>query len=326
MQLILKNMEPAVFSKVLNDPGTFTVADGIWGIKDIFVNVYLVEDQVLGGWVLIDAGLKTTAAKIKKAASILFDGKKPKAILLTHGHFDHTGSLKMLAKEWGVPVYTHILEKPFVSGKAKYPPADPTVGGGMMAWMSFIFPRTSAQLNSNLKLLPSDMSVPHLTGWKYIETPGHSPGHVSFYREDDGVLISGDAVVTTVQESALAVMSQYKKLCGPPKYFTIDWNKAKESVRKIAKLSPGIIASGHGKPLSGTIMLQELNLLADDFDAVARPEKGMYLNDPAITDENGVEYIPVNPFRKKLLIAAGISAILLGAVFILRRNTAPDNH
>jgi glyoxylase-like metal-dependent hydrolase (beta-lactamase superfamily II) len=313
-------MKETVYSAVLDDSETyFKVADGVWGIKDIFVNVYLIEDLVLGGWVLIDAGLKTSGPKIKKAVNILFNGKKPKAILLTHGHFDHVGSLKQLAEEWDVPVYTHILEKPFVSGKAKYPPADPAVGGGLMAWMSFLFPRNSAKLNKNLNLLPSDLTVPYLTGWKYIETPGHSPGHVSFYRENDSLVISGDAVVTTIQESAIAVMTQYKKVCGPPKYFTIDWIKAKESVRKIARLFPSIIASGHGKPVSGPEILQQLNLLADNFDASARPKKGRYVNEPALTDENGVRYIPPYALKSKLLVGAGIAVMIFGAALIARR-------
>ena len=72
-----------------------------------------------------------------------------------------------------------------------------------------------------------------LPGWRVIETPGHSPGHVSLFRESDGVLIAGDAFVTTKQESLLAVMTQRQELRGPPMYFTCDWDAARESVQKL---------------------------------------------------------------------------------------------
>lgn len=62
-------------------------------------------------WVLIDAGLPGTAGMIRKAAAARFGvGVKPKAIVLTHGHFDHIGALRDLAEGWNVPIYAHRLE------------------------------------------------------------------------------------------------------------------------------------------------------------------------------------------------------------------------
>jgi len=116
----------------------FTVAPGVWGRKDVFVNFYMVQDQEDDKWVLVDSGLKWSASKIKEMATHLFGaGSTPKAIILTHGHFDHTGSVEKLAEEWDVPVYAHHLEIPYITGESNYPPADPTVGGGLMATMSF---------------------------------------------------------------------------------------------------------------------------------------------------------------------------------------------
>ena len=60
--------------------------------------------------------------------------------LLTHGHFDHVGALGELAGGWKAPVYAHLLEMPYLAGAASYPPPDPTVGGGLTALLSPLFP------------------------------------------------------------------------------------------------------------------------------------------------------------------------------------------
>src|SRR5438270_5409224 len=87
----------------------FAVAPGIWRLKDIFVNVFIIQNREGTNWVLVDTGLKTTAGKLKKRLQTLFgsDASKPSAIVMTHGHFDHRGSLIALAEEWDVPVYCH---------------------------------------------------------------------------------------------------------------------------------------------------------------------------------------------------------------------------
>jgi len=104
-----------------NTTNFFTVAPGVWGMKDVFVNIYMILNPFDGNWVLVDAGLKWSAPKIKKMAQQLFGDSKPSAIILTHGHFDHVGSLEKLIEEWNVPVYAHYLEIPYLTGKSSYP-------------------------------------------------------------------------------------------------------------------------------------------------------------------------------------------------------------
>jgi glyoxylase-like metal-dependent hydrolase (beta-lactamase superfamily II) len=280
----------------------FNVAPHVWGMKDIFVNVYIVEDAEEKNWVLIDAGLKTSERKIKRMAASLFGKEsKPKCIILTHGHFDHVGSLLNLATEWNVPVYAHYLELPYLTGKSHYPPPDPSVRGGLMAWMSFVYPTKPIDLQSKIFALPEDGSVPYLKEWRYLHTPGHAPGHASLFREEDSVLIAGDAFVTTNQQSAISVMLQTKKLSGPPTYFTYDWDAANTSVKKLLLLAPETIATGHGRPMHGKEMRKQLHNLHEHFKQEAVPSQGRYVKEPAIADANGVLYVPPKEERKNYL-------------------------
>ncbi len=271
----------------------FTVAPGVWGRKDVFVNFFMIQSLTDDTWILVDAGLKWSASKIKEMAAYLFGAdSKPAAIVLTHGHFDHVGSVEKMADEWDVSVYAHHLEIPYLTGQSDYPPPDPTVGGGLMATMSFLFPKSPINIWRHIKVLPPDAKIPAMQEWRYIHTPGHAPGHISLFRESDGVLIVGDAFITTKMESAMAVMMQTRYLSGPPKYFTYDWQAAEKSVKELASLHPKTAATGHGKPMRGHELQHSLNTLESQFYEKAIPARGRYVPHPAITNANGVVYVP----------------------------------
>lgn len=84
----------------------YLVAPGVYRMKDLFVNMFIIQNRDATEWVLVDAGLKSSARKIRAMVKDIFGskGSTPKAIIMTHGHFDHRGSLEVLADEWGVPV------------------------------------------------------------------------------------------------------------------------------------------------------------------------------------------------------------------------------
>jgi glyoxylase-like metal-dependent hydrolase (beta-lactamase superfamily II) len=122
-------------------------------------------------------------------------------------------------------------------------------------------------------VLPLDPGgvVPGLPVWEYIFVPGHSPGQVAFFRTSDRVLITGDAVVTADINSLWgflrwAFRSKQPKIGPPPWYST--WNKkmAKESIAALAKFEPRVLATGHGVPVIGDRIAQELHALADRFN------------------------------------------------------------
>ncbi|KEO81239.1 MBL fold metallo-hydrolase [Tumebacillus flagellatus] len=243
------------------------------------VNVHLIGMPGTKDWVLIDAGMPGSRDRIVEAAQERFGtDAPPKAILLTHGHFDHVGAFPEVFETWDVPVYAHPLELPYLTGQEDYPPPDPTVGGGMVAGISFLFPHGAIDLGNRVQALPEDGSVPFLDGWEWIHTPGHTKGHVSFFREEDRTVLAGDAFITVKQESLLSVLSQEPTLHGPPWYFTPDWDAAKESVRRLAELKPAVAYTGHGWPMSGEVLAQGLELLAREFDTVGKPASGRYVH------------------------------------------------
>ncbi len=245
------------------------------------------------GWVLIDAGLGGTAPLIARAAQQRFGSDaRPGAIVLTHGHFDHVGALRTLAERWDAPVFAHPLEHPYLNGRSSYPPADPSVGGGLMARISPLYPTHPIDVRERLQSLPADGSVPFMPGWRWLHTPGHSPGHVSLWREADRTMIAGDAFITTSQESAYAVAMQRPEMHGPPMCFTPDWPSARGSVRELAALQPELAITGHGRAMEGPELRHALQTLATDFDRVAVPEQGRYVGDSATADLSGVTYVP----------------------------------
>jgi glyoxylase-like metal-dependent hydrolase (beta-lactamase superfamily II) len=289
----------------------FRVAPDVWGMKNVMVNVYMIayQEGELDAWALVDAGLSSSPEHIFRMAEDLFGkGTRPSAIILTHGHADHVGGLKEILGRWDVPVYAHRLEIPFVKGKSAYPPSDPFAGGGIMPFMAWAFSRRPVQLTS-----VKEISSAVLPGWSVVHTPGHTPGHISLYRERDRVLIAGDAFVTTQQESLLSIVMQSRKLCGPPRYYTIDWIQAEKSVKRLAALEPRIAATGHGKPMKGKRLQRELHELADNFKERAVPLLGRYVPRPALADERGIVYVP--PLRTAALAAVG--GVLLGIITLI---------
>jgi glyoxylase-like metal-dependent hydrolase (beta-lactamase superfamily II) len=189
-----------------------------------------------------------------------------------------------------------------------------------MSALSRFYPRGPFDLRPWIHALPDDGSVPSMPGWRWIHTPGHTPGHVALFREADRTLIAGDAFVTIRQESAIAAMTYKPEIHGPPAYFTSDWGAARRSVQRLADLRPWRVVPGHGPPLEGEEMQEGLERLARDFDRIAVPPRGRYVRQPAVTDESGVVSLPApvpDPLPRVLL---GAGLVLLAGALLSRHS------
>ncbi|MCU1384134.1 MAG: beta-lactamase domain protein [Acidobacteria bacterium] len=290
---------------------------GIRRVPVVFVNAYLVDvaaDEPGRGWVLVDSGLPALgAATIVKAAAARYGGRPPRAIALTHGHFDHAGSAARLANLWKVPVLAHELELPYLTGQSDYPPPDPTVGGAL-AMMSRTFPHGSINLGDLVRPFDQDGTIAALPGWRVIHTPGHTAGHVSLFRESDGTLLAGDALATMNQDSWISNVTMERELRWPPAPLTTDWGAARSSVERLAALRPTAIAAGHGLPITGEAAASELERFAEQFTP---PSDGRYVREPARTGERGVISLPppvADPVGAAIrggAIAAAVTGVVL---------------
>jgi glyoxylase-like metal-dependent hydrolase (beta-lactamase superfamily II) len=191
------------------------------------INAYLL------GNVLVDTGLPTSA----KALSGIVREHGVEAIALTHAHGDHVGSARKLADEHGLPVWVGAADREATeTGKAvKKAPFDrpglSTVAGVLGDFKPVPVARTLAE--------GDELAA----GFTVVDVPGHSPGHVAFWRASDGVLIAGDVFFN------MHILTTVPGLRQPPGPFTYDCAQNRASERRLAALSPSVVGFGHGPVL-----------------------------------------------------------------------------
>jgi glyoxylase-like metal-dependent hydrolase (beta-lactamase superfamily II) len=189
------------------------------------INVYLIGD------VLIDAATRQGEQRILKQIA----GRRLRAHALTHAHPDHQGSSHAICERLQIPLWC---------GRGDVPAME-TLGGisnsQAPGWLNQLQQRfwTGPPHPVARVLVEGD----EVAGFTVLETPGHSPGHVAYWREADGVLILGDVL------NNVNVMTGIPGLHEPPEAFTRDPARNRESARRLAKLRPRVTCFGHGAPL-----------------------------------------------------------------------------
>ncbi|MGA8365167.1 MAG: MBL fold metallo-hydrolase [Solirubrobacteraceae bacterium] len=189
------------------------------------INVYVIGD------VLIDAATRQGEKRILRELS----GRTIAAHALTHAHPDHQGASHAVCEQLGIPLWCGQGDVPAMEtpGAIKNPKAP--------RWLERLQERfwTGPPHPVSRALGEGD----EVAGFTVLETPGHSPGHVSFWRESDRTLIVGDVL------GNMNFITGIPGLNTPPDMFTPDPARNRESARRLAELRPALACFGHGAPL-----------------------------------------------------------------------------
>lgn len=195
------------------------VVDDVWqldGFPPDNINIYVIGD------VLIDAGTPWDKRRILKQIK----GRSITAHALTHAHFDHYGASHDVCTALDIPMWCGAADVAAVeSGKMLGP------GGRMIP---------AAKSHPIAKALKEGDEV---AGFTVLDVPGHSPGHVAYWRESDRTLICGDVMWGTNPFRPGGGLMEPFPLVSP------DHKLNRDSARRLAALNPAVVCFGHGKPL-----------------------------------------------------------------------------
>jgi glyoxylase-like metal-dependent hydrolase (beta-lactamase superfamily II) len=195
------------------------------GLPPNAINVYVAGD------VLIDAATRQAERRIMRQIS----GRTINAHALTHAHPDHQGSSHAICERLGIPLWC---------GQGDVPAME-TPGGisnsQAPGWLNHFQQRfwTGPPHPVARALVEGD----EVAGFTVLESPGHSPGQVAYWRESDRVLILGDVL------NNMNLLTAVPGLRQPPDIFTPDPARNRRSARRLAELRPQLTCFGHGPPL-----------------------------------------------------------------------------
>jgi len=229
------------------------VVEGIYIMEGLSgCNVYfLVSDN---GLILIDTGLPGNGRRItEQIEKGGYSVKDLKTIVLTHSHMDHAGSAAEIISITGAKVWAHSIEKPYIEQTKQLPYRGIMRRATMWLGNKLIYKLKPVKVDK--ELAEGDMPEGE-PGFRVLHTPGHTPGSICLYSESRKILICGDTLFNRNPFTGTPGL----QLSLPAA--TVDMEKVKESVRRLAKLPIDIILFGHGDPImeKGYVKLRELNL------------------------------------------------------------------
>jgi glyoxylase-like metal-dependent hydrolase (beta-lactamase superfamily II) len=219
----------------------------IYPIRGYHGYFHLLFDASRREAVLIDTGL---AGEMPRLSTVLEENgltwRDIKAILLTHGHLDHTGNLARLKELTGAPVFAHPSEQPHIDGT--FPYSGPSrLCGIMEAVGRRVLRYRTVPID---QLLSPNMELPHWGGLRVIHLPGHTEGHCGFYSQRFNLLFSGDLFASYWFSTHL-----------PPSFLNSCAEKLQPSLRLVHRLSPRLIIPNHYSGLNGDLHRRRFDAL-----------------------------------------------------------------
>jgi steroid delta-isomerase-like uncharacterized protein len=234
----LANLRTTV-QRVLTGGEPEAIAAGVWILRGGFprvMNVYLIEDQ--GGVTVFDAGVRSMTAAVRTAGVQLGGIRR---VILGHADCDHRGAAARL----GAPVYCHPLERS--AAESPSPFRDYWNFDLLSRWAGPVFPRLLKSWDGGaLEIAGTLEAGQEVAGFKVVHLPGHAPGLIGLYREQDRLALVSDCFYTLNPETGIRNEAHV-----PHPAFNYDTSQARESIRKLAALGPAVAWPGHAKPVAG---------------------------------------------------------------------------
>lgn len=209
------------------------IAEHVWqltGFPRQMINAYLIGD------VLVDALTRWDGRQLLRQ----LEGRRLAMVALTHCHPDHQGAAGEVCERFRVPLACHAADVPAMEGHGPMQPRN---------WQLAVSRRLFSGPPRAVGHVLHDGD--NVAGFRVFHMPGHTPGHVVFFRDTDRLAIVGDVLAN------IHFLTGRVGVREPPSFFSADPEENRRSILRLAELRPSTICFGHGPPLRSLPVLEQ---------------------------------------------------------------------